>query len=60
MDDWSADSGQPEKVAYLYSLTRGELGAYCTGVLSRAALTGTATEVRSWQRLLRQVVAGAR
>lgn len=45
-------SDQETKVAYLGSLTLGELNAYCTGVLSRASICGDPDEVEEWRLLL--------
>jgi hypothetical protein len=43
-----------EKIAYLSSLTEGELAAYCTGVLSRASVVpGDPEEVEQWMELVR-------
>jgi hypothetical protein len=43
-----------EKIAYLSSLTEGELAAFCSGVLSRAAVVpGDPTEVAEWMDLVR-------
>jgi hypothetical protein len=43
-----------EKIAYLSSLTEGELAAFCTGVLSRASVVpGDPTEVEQWIDLVR-------
>lgn len=46
---------QPAKVDYLRTLTLGETAAYCVGVLSRASIVGTEKELRSWQRLIREI-----
>lgn len=48
-----------DKAAYLATLSRGELVAYCTGVLSRAAITpGDPHEVAAWMELVRAVGRG--
>lgn len=46
---------EPEdKVAYLASLTPGELAAYCTGVLSRASVDrNDDEEIAGWMDLVR-------
>jgi hypothetical protein len=43
-----------DKVAYLASLTEGELAAYCAGVLSRASIVpGDPEEIAGWMELVR-------
>lgn len=43
-----------DKIAYLSSLTEGELGAYCAGVLSRASVVpGDPEEIQQWMELVR-------
>lgn len=61
-ESWARDdawrrggSDQAVKTAYLNSLSIRETGIYCKGVLSRASIAGTPAEIRSWQKLIRQI-----
>ena len=48
-----------DKLAYLSSLSRPELAAYCTGVLSRASVSsGDPDELAAWMDLVRGISAG--
>lgn len=43
-----------DKIAYLGSLTFGELAAYCSGVLARASIAGgDPDEIATWTELVR-------